>query len=70
MTADDLVDAALVGLEKGEAFTAPGLADIAGGVPFFASARFLRQPAGRQAGGALRCLTWLKTDLTLSATSG
>ncbi|MER8733648.1 hypothetical protein NKH28_28185 [Mesorhizobium sp. M1227] len=31
MTADDLVDAALVGLAKGEAFTAPGLADIAGG---------------------------------------
>ncbi|MER8406730.1 MULTISPECIES: hypothetical protein [unclassified Mesorhizobium] len=30
VTADDLVDAALVGLAKGEAFTAPGLADIAG----------------------------------------
>ncbi|MER9962232.1 SDR family oxidoreductase [Mesorhizobium sp. M0045] len=30
MTADDLVDAALVGLAKGEAFTAPALADVAG----------------------------------------
>lgn len=29
MTAEDLVDAALAGLEQGEHFTAPGLADIA-----------------------------------------
>jgi short-subunit dehydrogenase len=29
MTAEDLVDAALVGLEQGERFTAPGLADLA-----------------------------------------
>jgi uncharacterized protein len=56
MTADDLVDAALVGLAKGEAVTAPGLADAAkldsflGARQGFFGSLLAGKPAARYAG--------------------